>query len=52
MTLLFALLHSGGSEVASEGTFTEPYWIGGGILLLLLAMLALLLAFGKGREHS
>jgi hypothetical protein len=29
-----------------------PYVIGGGALLLLLAAMAVLLAFGRGREHS
>ncbi|MBV9831688.1 MAG: hypothetical protein JOZ82_08810 [Marmoricola sp.] len=29
-----------------------PYLIGGGALLLLLAAMALLLVFGRGREHS
>lgn len=53
MNLLLALYESGGATVAEhEETFTAPYWIGGGSLLLLLAMLAALLAFGKGREHS
>jgi hypothetical protein len=52
MTLLFVLLESGGSEHADEGTFWAPYLVGGGILVLLFALMAFLLAFGKGREHS
>jgi hypothetical protein len=46
MTTLLALLST------EEGTFNAPYYIGGGILLILLAAIAALLAFGKGREHS
>lgn len=53
MTILFALLNAGGgTTVADEGHFLWPYYIGGGSLLLLLAMLGALMAFGKGREHS
>jgi len=53
MNLLLALYEGGGSTLAEhEESFHTPYWIGGGILLLLLALLAGLLAFGKGREHS
>jgi hypothetical protein len=37
---------------AEEGPGITPYAVGGGALLLLLAMLFALLAFGKGREHS
>jgi hypothetical protein len=35
-----------------EGAGVTPYFVGGGALLLLLAMLVALLVFGKGREHS
>ena len=35
-----------------EGAGIGPFLIGGGALLLLLAMLLAMLAFGKGREHS
>lgn len=52
MTLLLASLQSGGTDVAESGTFWDPYYIGGGILLVLLLVMAALLAFGKGREHS
>jgi len=52
MTLLLAPLHSGGTDVADSGTFWTPYFIGGGILLLLVMLMLALLAFGKGREHS
>jgi hypothetical protein len=52
MTNLLASLTSGGTDIAESGTYWAPYYIGGGILLLLLAMIGGLLAFGKGREHS
>ena len=52
MTTLLAPLHSGGTAVAESSTFWAPYYIGGGILLILLALMAALLAFGQGREHS
>jgi hypothetical protein len=35
-----------------EGPGITPFLIGGGALLLLLAFLFGMLAFGKGREHS
>ena len=35
-----------------SGAGLWPYLIGGGALLLLLAAMAALLSFGKGREHS
>ena len=35
-----------------EGAGAMPYVIGGGSLLILLAALVALLAFGKGRDHS
>ena len=35
-----------------EGPGFGPYLIGGGTLLLLLAAVAALAAFGKGRDHS
>ena len=37
---------------SEEGAGIAPFVIGGGILLLLCAAVAGLLAFGKGREHS
>jgi len=52
MTFLLAPLESGGTDIAESGTFWDPYLIGGGILLVLLVLMAALLAFGKGREHS
>ena len=52
MTTLLAPLSSGGSDLGESGTFWAPYYIGGGSLLILLALLAALLVFGKGREHS
>jgi hypothetical protein len=52
MTTLFVALQSGGTDVAESGTFWEPYYIGGGILLVLLALIVALLSFGRGREHS
>ena len=38
--------------VTEEGAGVTPYVVGGGSLLILLALLVALLAFGKGREHS
>jgi hypothetical protein len=52
MTMLLAPLESGGTAVAESGTFWAPYFIGGGTLLILLALIGALLAFGQGREHS
>jgi hypothetical protein len=52
MTFLLAPLESGGTDLAGSGTFWAPYYIGGGILLVLLVLMGALLAFGKGREHS
>jgi hypothetical protein len=52
MTNLLVPLVSGGSAVAESGTFWPPFYIGGGILLVLLVLMGALLAFGKGREHS
>ena len=37
---------------AEEGAGITPYVVGVGSLVLLLAALVALLAFGKGREHS
>ena len=37
---------------AEEGAGAAPYVIGFGTLLLLFALVAAVLAFGKGREHS
>jgi hypothetical protein len=51
MTIMLALAHAG-STAADEGTYWPPFFVGGGILLLLIAMVLALLAFGKGREHS
>ena len=52
MTILLASLHSGGTDLAESSTSWAPYVVGGGILLVLLALMAALLAFGRGREHS
>jgi len=52
MTNLLVPLVSGGSAVAESGTFWPPFYIGGGILLVLLVLMGALLSFGKGREHS
>lgn len=52
MTLLLALAQGGGSVAEDSGTFMEPYYIGGGILLLLIFLIMALLSFGRGREHS
>lgn len=37
---------------SEEGAGLMPYVVGGGTLLILLAALFALLAFGKGRDHS
>ena len=42
------LLVSAESAVAG----INPYFVGGGVLLLLAALMLGLLAFGRGREHS
>ena len=52
MISLLAALHSGGTDVDESGTFWAPYFVGGGILLLLLVLMGALLAFGNGRDHS
>jgi hypothetical protein len=52
MTNLLVPLVSGGSAVAESGTFWPPFYVGGGILLVLLVLMGALLSFGKGREHS
>ena len=52
MTNMLVQLHSGGTDISGDGTFWAPYYIGGGILLVLFALMAALLAFGRGREHS
>ena len=46
LSLLLLPLHT------EEGAGATPYVIGIGALVLLLALMAALLAFGKGREHS
>jgi hypothetical protein len=35
-----------------EGAGITPFLVGGGALVVLLAFLVGMLAFGKGREHS
>ncbi len=52
MTLLFVLLESGGSTVEEAGAGNAPYYIAGFTLLVFVALIVALLAFGKGREHS
>jgi hypothetical protein len=37
---------------AEDGPGALPYLVGGGALVLLLALMFALLSFGKGREHS
>jgi hypothetical protein len=37
---------------SEEGAGAAPFLVGGGALLLLVAALLGILAFGKGREHS
>lgn len=36
----------------AESSGVNPYFIGGGVLLLLTLAVVALLAFGGGREHS
>jgi hypothetical protein len=36
----------------SEASGINPYVVGGCILLLLVVLMAALLAFGRGRDHS
>jgi hypothetical protein len=48
MTLQTALL----IPLAEKGAGAAPYLVGGLALLILLALLLAMLAFGKGREHS
>ncbi len=40
------------AETAEHSGGVNPYVIGGIALLVLLALLFVLLSFGKGREHS
>jgi len=35
-----------------DGPGATPYLVGGGALIILLALMMALLAFGRGREHS
>jgi uncharacterized membrane protein len=37
---------------ASEASGINPYVVGGVILLILIVLMAALLAFGRGRDHS
>lgn len=39
-------------KVAEEGAGWAPYYVGGGALVIFLILMAAMLAFGKGREHS
>ena len=50
MLLAVPLLVSAAAETHSPGA--TPWLVGGGVLILLVAMIAGLLAFGGGREHS
>ncbi|MBA3783217.1 hypothetical protein [Nocardioides sp. InS609-2] len=41
------------AAVAENGEHAlSPYAVGGGVLLILLAVMGALVAFGGGREHS
>ena len=40
------------AEKAEEGAGWTPYYVGGGALVIFLILIAAMLAFGKGREHS
>lgn len=48
--LLAAPLLAAAAEAESSGI--NPYFVGAGVLLLLIAMVVGLLAFGGGRDHS
>ena len=50
MLLAAPLLVSAAESHSSPGAM--PWLVGGGVLLLLIAMVVGLLAFGGGREHS
>ncbi len=39
-------------RAAEKGAGWAPYYIGGGALVIFLILISLMLAFGKGREHS
>lgn len=52
-TSLIALATVATSEAAEHSEpLIHPYLIGAGTLVILLAMLLALMAFGGGREHS
>jgi hypothetical protein len=36
----------------AESSGINPYWVGGGVLLIFVLLMAGLLAFGAGRDHS
>jgi hypothetical protein len=40
------------AESTSETGGVNPYVVGAGVLLLLVALVAAVVAFGGGREHS
>lgn len=50
MTLSSLILRA--SETAASEPAVDPLYIGGGAFLFLLALVAILMAFGAGREHS
>ncbi|QNN55212.1 hypothetical protein [Nocardioides mesophilus] len=40
------------SEVATSAPAVNPYLVGVGTFIVLLALMGALLAFGRGRDHS
>lgn len=52
MTTQIAVLLAPLAAEAEKGAGAKPFIVGGGVLLILLILLALMLTFGKGREHS
>lgn len=52
LTLLAPTLMVTAEEAAEHGAEVDPYLIGGVALVIQLVLLFILLAFGKGREHT
>ncbi len=50
--MVLALITFAEEAAHSEGADATPYIIGVGVFIFLLALLAGLVAFGGGREHS
>ena len=50
--MLSAIITLSEAVAEHEGTTHAPYFIGGGVLALLLLALLALVAFGGGRDHA